>query len=143
MHVLIPSSSFDFERYFALRFDVLRKPWNQPPGSEKDELEETSQHAMIVDDLQEIVGVCRMQYNTPEEAQLRYMAIRADMQGRGLGQLLLDHFEQIARKDARKYITLHAREQAISFYKRNGYEVKEKSYLMWGIIQHYRMEKML
>jgi ribosomal protein S18 acetylase RimI-like enzyme len=143
MKVVEPRTVQDFELYFDLRFHVLRKPWNRPPGSEKDELEEGSLHAMLLDDQNEVAGVCRMQYNGPDEAQLRYMAIRADLQGKGFGKLLLDHFEIIARKQKLKYITLQARENAVSFYKRNGYEVKEKTMLLWDTIQHYRMEKQL
>ncbi len=143
MHVVIPQSPSDFELYYALRFEVLRKPWNQPPGSEKDDIEKQCQHAMIVTDAGEVIGVCRMQYNSPQEAQLRFMGIRGDMQGKGLGKLLLDHFEEIARKQGLKYMTLQAREKAVSFYLRNGYANKEKTKLMWGSIQHYRMEKAL
>jgi predicted GNAT family N-acyltransferase len=143
MKVVVPQSKSDFERYFALRFDVLRKPWNQPAGSEKDGMDDESVHAMLVDEQDEVVGVCRLQFNSDQEAQLRFMGIRADMQGKGLGNLLLDHFEGICRAKGMKYITLQARENAVAFYKRNGYVLKEKTMLLWGIIQHYRMEKQL
>ena len=143
MKVRSPQTSSDFERYFALRYEVLRKPWHQPPGSERDELEETSCHAMIESDSGEILGVCRMQFNNAEEAQLRYMGIRHDMQGKGIGKMLLDYFEASARKAGCRCIVLQAREKAISFYLRNGYRILEKSYLMWGQIQHFKMEKSL
>jgi N-acetylglutamate synthase-like GNAT family acetyltransferase len=143
MKVRCPETPSDFERYFALRYEVLRKPWNQPIGSERDELEESSQHAMIESNSGEILGVCRMQFNNPEEAQLRYMGIRADTQGRGAGKMLMDYFEVGAHKQGCKRIVLQAREKAINFYVRNGYKILEKSYLMWGEIQHYKMEKQL
>ena len=143
MIVTSPRTSAEFERYYALRYDILRKPWNQPPGSEKDELESDSMHAMLMNDQGELTGVCRMQFNSAEEAQLRYMAISGNMQGKGTGRLLLEYFEQIAREHKIRRIVLQAREKAINFYLRNGYSVVEKSYLMWGEIQHYRMEKVL
>jgi ribosomal protein S18 acetylase RimI-like enzyme len=143
MKVRKPQTPLDFERYFALRYDVLRKPWNQVPGTERDELEEISVHAMIESDSGELLGVCRMQFNTSDEAQLRYMGIHADYQGKGIGHLLLDHFEAEARRHGCTRIVLQAREKAISFYERNGYKILEKSYLMWGEIQHYKMEKQL
>ena len=31
-----PASKIDFEKYYALRYEVLRKPWGQAPGSERD-----------------------------------------------------------------------------------------------------------
>ena len=38
-------------------------------------------------------------------------------------------------------IILHSRASANNFYEKCGYVVVEKSYLMWGEIQHYLMEK--
>jgi N-acetylglutamate synthase-like GNAT family acetyltransferase len=137
MKVVAPQTPGDFVRYYALRFDVLRKPWNQPPGSEKDELEPTAIHAMIVSDEGEVVGVCRMQYNSSEEAQLRYMGIRDDCQGKGIGNLLIAHFETMARAAGKKRMVLEAREKAVTFYERNGYSVLAKSYLLWLIIHNY------
>ncbi len=141
MRIIIPDSPELFNLYFNLRYEVLRKPWNQPYSSVKDDLEESSMHAMLLDEQDQIAGVCRMHFNSEEEVQLRFMAIRPDLQGKGYGKLLLDYFEDLATSHKRKRIMLQAREDAVSFYLRNGYEVKEKSYLMWGIIQHFRMEK--
>jgi len=141
MRIISPDSPELFDQYFNLRYEVLRKPWNQPYSSVKDDLEESSLHAMLLDEQDQIAGVCRMHFNSEEEAQLRYMAIRPDLQGKGYGILLLHYFEDRASRHKRTRILLQAREDAVSFYLRNGYEVKEKSYLMWGIIQHFRMEK--
>jgi ribosomal protein S18 acetylase RimI-like enzyme len=38
---------------------------------------------------------------------------------------------------------LHAREIAIGFYQKLGYQMIEKSHLLFGEIQHYLMEKTL
>lgn len=40
-------------------------------------------------------------------------------------------------------MALQTREKAISFYERNGYSLKEKTHLLFGSIQHYKMEKRL
>jgi len=141
MKVVVPQTPDDFERYFQLRYEILRKPWNQPFHTVKDELEETSFHAMLVDDKGDPAGVCRMQLNTPGEAQLRFMGIRQDLQGKNYGSLLLGYFDELARKKGCTHIILQSRENAVRFYERNGYVVKEKSYLLWGEIQHYLMEK--
>jgi N-acetylglutamate synthase-like GNAT family acetyltransferase len=141
MKVTEPQSAEDFERYFNLRYEVLRKPWNQPYSSVKDDKEQESRHAMVVSAEGEVVGVCRMQFNSAEEAQLRFMGIREDMRGKELGKMLLDYFENIARGHGIKKIVLQSRENAVNFYKRNGYREIEKSYLLWGLIQHYLMQK--
>jgi ribosomal protein S18 acetylase RimI-like enzyme len=143
MKIVVPQSPGDFEIYFNLRYEALRKPWNQPFSSVKDDLEDNSFHAMLLDEQGLAAGVCRMHFNPTGEAQLRFMAIRADLQGKGLGKLLLDYFENLALEKGKDRIVLQSRENAVRFYERNGYHVKEKSYLMWGIIQHYLMEKKL
>jgi ribosomal protein S18 acetylase RimI-like enzyme len=51
--------------------------------------------------------------------------------------------EGIAFQNGRKKIILHAREIAIGFYQKLGYETIEKSHLLFGEIQHYLMEKTL
>ncbi|MFI5149520.1 MAG: GNAT family N-acetyltransferase [Bacteroidia bacterium] len=141
MKLIEPQSQEDFDRYFRLRYEVLRKPWNQPFESVKDELEDQSVHAMITDDAGNALGVCRMHFNNPEEAQLRFMGIKKEARGLHLGKMLLEHFEAIAVKKGIKRIMLQSRENAVLFYEKNGYSVREKSYLMWNLIQHYRMQK--
>ena len=36
MKVLEPKTKEDFKKYYDLRWRILRKPWNQPRGSEKE-----------------------------------------------------------------------------------------------------------
>ena len=40
-----------------------------------------------------------------------------------------------------KKIVLDAREGAVDFYKKLGYQVAEKSYLLFDEIQHFQMQK--
>jgi len=143
MKVTEPTTSEEFDKYYQLRWEVLRKPWDQPIGSEKDEHEESSVHAVIFDEKKNVIAVCRMQMNSATEAQLRFMGVRDDQQGKGLGKLLLSYLEKIAKEKGATKIILQSREIAVDFYKRNGYMMKEKSFLMWGLIQHYLMEKKL
>ncbi len=37
-----PLTKEEFKKYYDLRWKVLRKPWKQPKGSEKDEREKES-----------------------------------------------------------------------------------------------------
>ncbi len=143
MKIIVPSSSAAFDQYYQLRYEVLRQPWQQPLGSERATDDATATHAMLVDENNEAIGVARLHQQSPEEAQIRFMAIRPDKQGRGLGNLLLEHLEIIARSWQVKQLTLQARENALNFYRRNGYEVVEKSHLLFGEIQHYKMVKFL
>lgn len=141
MRLLEPVSQEDFENYYLLRWEVLRKPWNQPRGTEKDEHENTSIHVMAIDDAGECIGVSRLQFNSPEEAQVRFMGVRDDQQGKGVGKKLMEYLEEKAKEKGAKKVMLQARENAVKFYLSIGYELMEKTFLLWGLIQHYRMEK--
>ena len=143
MRLQEPVSPEDFENYYLLRWEVLRKPWNQPRGTEKDENEATSIHVMALNEKDECVGVSRLQFNSSEEAQVRFMGVRDDQQGKGVGKKLMSYLEEKAKEKGAKKVMLQARENAVQFYLSIGYAVVEKSFLMWGIIQHYRMEKVL
>jgi N-acetylglutamate synthase-like GNAT family acetyltransferase len=126
-----------------LRYEVLRKPWDQPRGSEKDDQEETSVHIMAVDEKENVLGVCRLQFNSADVAQLRFMGVKENTQGLGIGKKLIGYAEQKARSEGASKMILQAREIAVEFYKACGYSIVEKSFLMWGKIQHYLMEKKL
>lgn len=136
----VPISPEDFKAYYKLRYDVLRKPWNQPEGSEIDKDEDKSHHAFIKHN-NEVLAVCRMQLNSPEVAQLRYMAVSPTMQGKGLGKIIIQFLEGKSRELGASKVILHARENAVPFYTSCGYKIVEKSYLLFDEIQHYLMEK--
>jgi len=136
-----PQTPKEFEAYYLLRYELLRKPWQQPIGSEKDNQEDIAIHAMAVDEDENVLGVCRLQFNSENEAQLRFMAVKENTQGLGIGKKLIDYMEAEAKKGGAKTIILQARENAVGFYEKCGYLIKEKTFLMWNQIQHYLMAK--
>lgn len=138
-----PLTATEFKRYYRLRWQLLRAPWKQPEGSETDAIEASCFHVMAVDDQENIIAVARLQFNSDDEAQLRYMAVSPSYQGQGIGRALIEALEQHAKKFSHKKIILHAREPAVAFYKKLGYQVIEKSYLLFDEIQHFHMSKKL
>jgi predicted GNAT family N-acyltransferase len=140
MRVIQPVTEKDFEAYYQLRYDTLRKPWNQPLGTEKDDKENESIHLFALDG--EIpAGVCRIQFNNEKEAQVRFMGVDEKFRGKGVGKVLMEEAEKITKENKRSLIVLQARENAVPFYKSCGYTIREKTFLMWNEIQHYLMEK--
>ncbi|MCK4834544.1 MAG: GNAT family N-acetyltransferase [Gammaproteobacteria bacterium] len=135
-----PKTEDEFKRYYHLRWKLLRAPWNQPEGSEIDELEDQCFHLMAVDE-DEIIGVARLQFNSSDEAQIRYMAVANGHEKKGIGRALVTVIEARAKTSRHDKIILHAREPAIGFYQKLGYEIIEKSYLLFGEIQHFKMMK--
>ena len=142
--ILKPTSSEEFRKYYNLRYEILRKPWGQPLGSERDEGEEPSIHRMIINELTgEALAVGRLQYNSKDEAQIRYMAVSDDFQGQGLGSQIISALEDVARRNGNIWMILSARGNALQFYKNNGYEIMEKTHILFGEIQHWLMRKEL
>jgi N-acetylglutamate synthase-like GNAT family acetyltransferase len=69
------------------------------------------------------------------------MAVAENQQGKGLGKLVMQYMEEKARENGASEVILQARKNAVDFYRSCGYEVVEKSHLLWGKIQHYLMRK--
>jgi len=141
--VIEPSSPRQLESIFALRYAVLRAPWNQPAGSERDDAEETSVHALIEDESGNCIATGRLQFNSAEEAQIRFMAVDVNYRGKKLGKIILEFLEDKARLRGCRKIVLQARRNAVDFYKAQGYTLEEKTFLLFDAIQHYRMSKKL
>lgn len=126
-----------------LRYRVLRAPWNQPKDTASDALESSSINAFIANQQGQVIACGRLQENEGSIGQIRYMAVDPAFQGQGLGKLIVLFLEEKARELNLKKVELQARENAVEFYKASGYQIAESSFLLWGIIQHYRMEKSL
>ncbi|MBK9401262.1 MAG: GNAT family N-acetyltransferase [Bacteroidetes bacterium] len=131
------------DEYFLLRWEVLRKPWNQPKGTERDELELKTLHRMIVASDQVIVATGRLQLNEPTVAQIRYMAVHEQFRGLQLGKAMMEELESLARDAGAEKVILQARENALQFYESCGYEIVMETFLLYESIQHYLMEKIL
>ena len=144
MKIIEPTTSEEFKKYYNLRYEILRKPWGQPLGSERDEREDTSIHRMIIDKKTgNALAVGRLQFNSTHEAQIRYMAVADEFQKKGLGSQIISALEDVSRGKGIQKIILSARENALQFYKNNGYEIVKKTHLLFGEIQHWLMKKEL
>ena len=139
-----PKTKNDFEKYYYLRWKMLRKPHNKSLGSEKDDLEKDSFHIFVENKKSDIIAVGRLNLiNHNKDAQIRYMAVDEDFQKKGYGSTLLKELERIACINKVNIIYLNARENAIQFYKKNGYVIEKKTHLLYNEIQHWLMKKKL
>ncbi len=116
----------DFKHYYHLRWQLLRAPWSQPEGSEIDDIETSCFHVMATDENNKTIGVARLQFNANNEAQLRYMAVSPSHEKQGIGRALIQAIEQHAHESSHNIIMLHARENAVGFYKKSGYQLIKK-----------------
>ena len=141
--IKLSENAADLKRIIQLRYEILRAPWQQRIESATDELDVTSINAYIENADGEVIACARLQINENQIGQVRYMAVANSQQEKGLGKNLLLFLENKARKLGLKSISLQARENAYGFYEKLGYHEVEKSFLLWGKIQHYLMEKNL
>jgi len=141
MTIIEPSTPNELQRYYELRWKILRAPWNQPRGSEQDDQDQGSNHFMIVDNRRAAVGVGRLHFNTIGEAQIRYMAIATEQQRKGFGSLLLNTLEDKAIELGATRIVLDAREHALGFYRKYGYRLEGPGHVLFNTIPHVKMRK--
>jgi hypothetical protein len=73
--IIVPGNESELKKYYDLRYEVLRKPWNQPENTTKDEWEDKSLHVMMVDAQGNAVAAGRLQFNSDDEGQIRSMAV--------------------------------------------------------------------
>ncbi len=137
-----PDSEILWKQYYQLRYDILRKPWQQGDGSEKDPTDETSTHAAAINN-NDTVAVGRLHLVDSETAQVRYMAVSDNYQGKGMGGKVLQYLELEGKKLGAKKIILQARENAVNFYLAKGYTITGDGILLFGVIPHKWMEKNL
>ena len=65
------------------------------------------------------------------------------MRGEGLGRRMLEYLEQAARRRGVTSIFLNARDRAVPFYAKLGYEAVGEGPMLFGFIPHMAMRKQL
>lgn len=140
IEIRTPITPKEWEQYYAMRYDVLRKPLNQPIGSERNDGDLIGIHFALYEDGM-LRAIARLDKVDETTAQTRFVAVDPVVQGKGFGKLIMDAVEakSLARGD--KKMILHARDYALQFYLRLGYTEIEKSYKLFDVLQHYLMEK--
>lgn len=136
-----PQSDAQWQAYYNLRHQVLRAPLGLPLGSERDELEGEAFHQMITSDDQ-VLAVGRLHRLADGRAQVRYMAVSPHAQGRGLGSTLLKALECQADLWGASAVVLNARDNALGFYRKLGYEIVADLPELFGIA-HQQMQRNL
>ena len=122
IHFRSPNNKEEFEKYDLFRWKILRQPIGKSVESLKDEHENTSFHLIGVID-KKIVACGRIHLNSSAEAQIRYMAVDSNHRGKGIGKQVVKELENYAKMKKVDSIILNARDHAIKFYEKSGYEV--------------------
>ena len=138
---LVRHGSLEYEEVVALRDEVLRKPLGlsynpEELDQEKDSFHLASQEGAVMAaclTLKPVDGKC---------IKMRQLAVRESSQGKGLGRELVNHAESFAKERGYAEIILHARETALGFYEKLGYQAEGARFIEVGL-PHFLMRKRL
>ena len=138
---IIDHNSKEYKQMVDLRYNMLRKPLGLS-FSEADLNEEKNNiHIGCFDD-DKLEGCCMLVPKDNNTIQLRQMAVVSGLQGKGIGHVLMQFAENIARDHGYKTVSMHARKNTVGFYEKMGYKVTSNEFVEITI-PHFIMEKPL
>ena len=138
---IIDHGTKEYQQMVALREEILRKPLGLNFSSQELEDEKDNLLMAAYEDDQ-MLGCCMLVKEGESTVRLRQMAVLNDLQGKGVGRVLIQFAENLARDRGYKKITMHARKNSIGFYEKMGYK-KVGNEFHEITIPHYVMEKEL
>jgi GNAT superfamily N-acetyltransferase len=125
-----PKNDHELEKYFQLRYEILRKPQGLQPGSEqRGDIEQSSTHLLAMTDGR-VVGATAMVVGMHRDGpsgerhifvHWRNMAIAPDFQRTGLGAEMYEEVERRARALGAKEIIGNARTDKLGFFHSLGF----------------------
>ncbi len=143
MYILqIPFATPAFDEWLALRDEVLRKPLGLKFHLKDIAQEWDSIHLACYSDQGLLLGGLVLKPLSDEEIKMRQVAVKPEAQGKGVGTHLAKAAEKLAFELGFRQMTLHAREEAVSFYKKLGYKITGKPFTEVNI-PHRKMKKSL
>lgn len=140
IEIRTPQSEQEWAQYYDLRFRILREPLGKPRGSERNDGDATGQHFALFENTQ-IIAIARLELLSDKEAQVRFVAVETNLQGKGLGKKIMQAVEQACQEQQIERLVLHARDYAVLFYQQLGYTLLGPSYKLFDVLQHFEMEK--
>ena len=131
----------EYLKMVNLRDVVLRRPLGLT--FDHDELIAEKDDILIacMDD-NEILGCCILEEVNNLTIRLRQMAVPDNLHNRGIGSSIINFAENMARDKGYKLMTMHARDSAIGFYEKFGFQIKGSQFKEVNL-PHHVMEKNL
>ena len=111
----------EYEEICRLRWEILRKPFDLPEGSEKDNKEDTGIFVVAFDDEREkIVGTARLIHEN-RFGEIGSVAVSTVYQKMGIRSSLVSFLHEKARALDLKTVTLFSKKEDLDFYKKLEY----------------------
>jgi ribosomal protein S18 acetylase RimI-like enzyme len=137
----IPYGSDAYHATLALRDAVMRKPLGLKFTTDELERDRTDFHLARYEDGQ-LVACLVLSPLCATDIQMRQVAVAPELQGKGIGRALCQFAEDFARQHGFSRISLHARDTAIRFYEKLGYQRIGEPFEQ-VTIPHWEMQKQL
>jgi predicted GNAT family N-acyltransferase len=131
----------DYDASVVLRSHVLRQPLGLYPGPEERPAEAKLRHLGAFDG-ERLVGCLMLEDKGEGRVRMRQVAVDFEHQRRGVGSKLVAFSERVARGAGFREMVLNARETAVPFYERHGYE-KHGEPFSEVTVTHFAMSKPL
>ena len=120
----------------------MRRPLGLDFTPEQLAAEYADIHLAAFADVGRLIGYLCLTPLNKEEVKMRQVAVAPEWQGKGVGKKLVAASEEMAKHLNFKKMTLHARETAVPFYLRLGYQTVGEQFEE-VTIPHFKMEKKL
>lgn len=144
IEIHIPATREEFKAYYDLRYRLLRQPWAQVRGTEKDDYEPISRHFMAVDSESNlIVGVIKVYEKETGVGCFSHMAVVGERQRQGIGKQLIDTVEDVSRELGYHTLGCYSRLNTTKYFEDLGYRIAGLPTHYFGTTQVVWMEKKL
>lgn len=138
---IIDHGTTNYLQMVELRLQLLRNPLGLSFTPEELE-KEKSDILLGCFEEDKLEACCILTEVDPSTVRLRQMAVGAALQGKGIGRVLMNFAENIARDRKYARLTMHARKSAVGFYEKSGYRICSDEFTE-VTIPHFVMEKEL
>ena len=147
-----PKTQQEWAEYYRLRYERLRKPHGQPPGSERDDPAEPSSTHIIAKVDGRVVGagcwVVGVRSGSEPGARrmfvrFRQMAVDPDFESRGIGSAITRHVEERSRALGAVEIVGNVRLEKVGYMRRHGWIEQGEGVTLFGTVESIAMVKRL
>jgi predicted GNAT family N-acyltransferase len=140
--VRFASSPADLDAGYALRRDVFETEQNIPRPLDRDPFDFSADHVVAFDGKGRCVGTGRVVRVDVRSAQIGRMAVAKDERKHGVGALVLEALERMARMRGISELTVNSQIPAEPFYTNRGFARVGGVFLDQGV-PHVVMRKTL
>lgn len=136
---IIDYGTKEYQQMVDLRNEILRNPLGMILN-ENDIVTDKDNILIGAFEDEKMLGCCMLVKEVGNTILLRQMAVRNQLQGKGIGRALMEFAENIARDIGFSVIAMHARSTSTGFYERMGYKISGGTFVKLSI-SHVLMKK--